>query len=104
MIIDEMKEIALFNRDGKHIFIKQLENNEIFITYQLMGSKPDDLDYIRVGYEEDGKTIKYIDPSGGPFICVDSFYLMSTKIPLTEITWDSETNKIILKFDNTLKD
>lgn len=105
MTLKDLTEISLFNRDGKHIFIKQLEINEQYIKYQLLGEKEDDLGYMSVGYSNDNgvETIKYVDPAGGPFIEVGNFYLMSDKIPLETITWDKDTNKIILTFNQSEK-
>lgn len=61
-------EIKLFNRDGADLYLKNCDVN-------LWELNVDDkhkyvLEFIRIGYKSDNKTIDFIDPSGGPYLSV----------------------------------
>lgn len=51
-----------YNRDHAHIWF---DDNNV-----LCSDKDYVLEYMRVGYKEDNKTVMFIDPSGGPMISV----------------------------------
>lgn len=75
---NEVKEVHLYNRYYKGLFLRQVEEG----LYQLHG--PDDaFKYMRIGYIDEGfSDIKFIDPDGGPMLCVG------------EYVWDSVITKI----------
>ena len=61
-------KIKLFNRDGADLYLENCDVNlwklSVDDKYKYV------LEYIRVGYETDNKTINFIDPSGGPYLSV----------------------------------
>jgi len=59
-----MKKIKLPNRYNANIWLEHIDAD----LWQLKSTDPSELNYMRVGYEDDNKTIAFIDPSGGPFI------------------------------------
>lgn len=61
-------KIKLYNRDGADLY---LENCDVNLWKLSVDDKHKYvLGYIRVGYENDNKTINFIDPSGGPYLSV----------------------------------
>lgn len=62
-----MNEIPLFNRHGNKVYLEQKENN----IYYLRGEK-DALMAIGVTFYVSPNNIIAIDPSGGPYISVES--------------------------------
>lgn len=62
-----MNEIPLFNRHGNKVYLEQKENN----IYYLRG---DEEALMAVGVTFDGSpdNITAVDPSGGPYISVES--------------------------------
>ena len=106
MKLQDLTEIQLFNRYGKHLYLKQntekLEGENPILEYKLCGEKSDDLMYIRYGYNND-ETIEYIDPEGGPMIMVNNFYLLSESYKLMKIEM-TENNEFILTFEKTKKE
>ena len=54
-----MEQAKYHNRYGDEIIFKKINENQI----EMIGGQ-----YYRTGYNEDGKSIMFIDPSGGPFI------------------------------------
>lgn len=71
---NEVKEIPLFNRYYKGLYLCQVDED----LYQLHG--PDDaFKYMRIGYiDKDFSDIKFIDPDGGPMLCVGGYVLENT--------------------------
>ena len=71
---NEVKEIPLFNRYYKGLFLRQVDEG----LYQLHG--PDEVfKYMRIGYIDEGFSgIKFIDPDGGPMLCVGGPVLENT--------------------------
>ena len=64
-----MKErIDLYNRYKANIWLQHIDED----LWKLSSSNPEDLQYMRVIYNEDNKGIFAIDPSGGPFLSVGS--------------------------------
>lgn len=56
-----MENAKYINRYGDEIIFKEINENQI----EMIGGQ-----YYRTGYNEDGKSIMFVDPSGGPFIQV----------------------------------
>ena len=50
-----------YNRHGDTIVFEKLDDN----TIKMSG-----FEYFRTGYNKDENCIEFIDPAGGPFICV----------------------------------
>jgi len=74
-----MNKIKLHNRYNANIWIEHIDKD----LWQLKSEKTEDLEYLRVGYEDDNKTINFIDPSGGPFMSVG--YQFNKEYKLAEI-------------------
>lgn len=66
-----MERIRLFNRDGADLFLVHNEE-ERFWHLEVDNGHKYVLNFLRIGYAEDNKTINFIDPSGGPMIYVGS--------------------------------
>jgi len=85
-----MERIRLFNRDGADLFL--VSNPEgTFWHFDVDDDHMYILEYMRVGYTEDNKTIDFIDPSGGPMVYVGSKF--DNYIVDRIIDW----NKIVLR-------
>lgn len=71
---NEVKEIPLFNRYYKGLYLRQVDED----LYQLHG--PDDaFKYMRIGYiDKEFSDINFIDPDGGPMLCVGGYVLENT--------------------------
>lgn len=63
-------EIKLINRDGADL--RLVSEDEKLWKFQVDEKHNYVLEYIRVGYEKDNKTIYMIDPSGGPYLAIGS--------------------------------
>lgn len=74
-----MNKIKLHNRYNANIWIEHIDED----LWQLRSEKPEDLEFLRVGYEDDNKTINFVDPSGGPFMSVG--YQFNEEYKLAEI-------------------
>lgn len=61
-----MKEIKLFNRDGANL--KLVSEDSKLWKFQVDDKHSWVLEYMRMGFENDNKTISFIDPSGGPYL------------------------------------
>ena len=63
--------LKLYNRDGADL---RLVSNQDQSEWHFEVDDEHDyvLNYMRVGYLEDNKTIDFVDPSGGPMIYVGS--------------------------------
>lgn len=55
------------NRYNSNIYLSQVKDK----TYKLDSTDKDDLQYLRIIYNND-KSIYAVDPSGGPFLSIDS--------------------------------
>ena len=60
--------INLPNRDGALLTL--VSEDEKLWNFEVDDEHKYVLEYMRVGYMEDNKTIDFVDPSGGPFIRV----------------------------------
>lgn len=74
-----MNKIKLHNRYNANIWIEHIDAD----LWQLRSEKPEDLEFLRIGYENDNKTINFVDPSGGPFMSVG--YQFNEEYKLAEI-------------------
>lgn len=81
-----MEKISLPNRYGDDVYLEHVNDN----YWELHCN-----DYYRVIYDEDYTAIKAIDPSGGPFLAVD------TKIQNKKITGIMPGKVLILEDDKT---
>jgi hypothetical protein len=61
-------EIKLYNRDGADL--RLVSDDELLWRFKVDKEHLYVLEYIRVGYMEDNKTIDMIDPSGGPYLSI----------------------------------
>ena len=85
-----MERIRLFNRDGANLFL--VSNPEgTFWHFDVDDDHMYILEYMRIGYAEDNKTIDFIDPSGGPMVHIGSQF--DNYIVDRIIDW----NKIVLR-------
>lgn len=66
-----MEQIRLFNRDGADLFLVNNDNDR-FWHLEVDDQHNYVLNYMRIGYSENDNIIDFIDPSGGPMICVGS--------------------------------
>ena len=74
-----MNKIKLHNRYNANIWIEHIDAD----LWQLRSEKPEDIEFLRIGYENDNKTINFVDPSGGPFMSVG--YQFNEEYKLAEI-------------------
>lgn len=65
---NSMKKVDLFNRDGATLKLVS-EDGKVWV-FDVDEKHNYVLEYMRVGYGDDMKTIAFVDPSGGPFISV----------------------------------
>ena len=66
-----MERIRLFNRDGADLFLVN-NDDERYWHFEVDDNHKYVIEFMRVGYLEDYKTIDFVDPSGGPMIYVGS--------------------------------
>lgn len=59
--------LQYLNRYNSNIYLSQVKDK----TYKLDSTDKDDLQYLRIIYNND-KSIYAVDPSGGPFLSIDS--------------------------------
>lgn len=85
-----MKKIDLFNRDGATLKLVS-EDGKVW-TFDVDKKHNYVLEYIRVGYEDDRKTIAFVDPSGGPFINVG--YKLPNDLIVKSIVWNKRIQLI----------
>ena len=88
-------KVSYYNRYGDNIIFEEKENNEIHMSGFNM-------EWIRYGWSnEDKNRITMVDPSGGPYITINSnlgLYFGDKKQRLVEsIIIDNENNKVIFK-------
>ncbi len=65
---EEIHEIKLFNRDGADL--KLISEDEKLWKFTVDDKHNYVLQYIRIGFELDNKTICMVDPSGGPCLTI----------------------------------
>ena len=75
-----MKKIKLDNRYNANIWLEHIDED----LWQLKSESPEDLQYMRLIYEED-KSIFAIDPSGGPFLSLGTIVGFEEKYIIDEI-------------------
>ncbi len=77
-----MKEIKLFNRDGANLKLVSEDGN--LWELQVDDEHKYILEYMRMGFESDNKTINMIDPSGGPYLSkgqrLNKYYIIDSII------------------------
>lgn len=78
-------EIILPNRDGANL--KLVSQDGKCWGFQVDESHKYVLEYMRIAYENDNKTIYFIDPSGGPMI-IRNHYLFDTHYFVDAIIFD----------------
>ena len=61
-----MKKIRLYNRDGADMFL--VSNDENWWKFEIDKKHEYCLEYMRIGYGEENKSIYMVDPSGGPYL------------------------------------
>jgi len=66
-----MERIRLFNRDGADLFLVH-NDDERYWHFEVDAKHQYVLNFMRLGYTEDNKTIDFVDPSGGPMVYVGS--------------------------------
>ena len=76
-----MEKIKLDNRYNASIWLEHIDED----LWQLKSQKPEDLQYMRVIYEKDNKSIYAIDPSGGPFLSIGTIVGFEEKYIIDEI-------------------
>lgn len=90
-----MKKIFnLYNRYNEKVFLEQITGNKFKLVY------PKD-SLLRVIYSEDNKTIMAVDPSGGPFLCIN--YIVEDNLKVSKIEQQNSDFIIILKTYDTYK-
>lgn len=88
----KLRKFLLLGRYGEKRFLKEVEPS----IFKLTG---EDLEYMRVIFSEDGKSIEAIDPSGGPFIGTNSF-ILNKKLYVKGITIDKDTQDFLIHTEN----
>ena len=66
-----MERIRLFNRDGADLFLVH-NDDERYWHFEVDAKHQYVLNFMRLGYTDDNKTIDFVDPSGGPIVYVGS--------------------------------
>lgn len=61
-----MNEIKLYNRDGANLKLVPCDEN--LWKFEVDDNHKYILQYMRLGFEKDNKTISFVDPSGGPYL------------------------------------
>lgn len=85
----------IFGRSGHSCTLTKLNRKRYLLSFVLP--------YIRCGYGEDTETIEYVDPSGGPFISVDtSLKEYNTKLPdkkISSIRWALDGKYYVIEIE-----
>ena len=76
-----MEKIKLHNRYHSDIWLEHIGNDLWYIN----SKSEEDLNYMRIIYNEDNKSIYAIDPSGGPFLSVGTIVGFEEKYIIDEI-------------------
>jgi len=77
----KINNIKLYNRYGAKLWLEHINED----LWQLKADNPEDLEYMRVIYEDDNKSIHAIDPSGGPYLSLRTIVGFEEKYIIDEI-------------------
>lgn len=76
-----MNKIKLDNRYNANIWLEHIDKD----LWELKSQKPEDLQYMRIIFEDDNKSVYAIDPSGGPFLSINTIVGFEEKYIVKEI-------------------
>ena len=76
-----MNKIKLDNRYNANIWLEHIDKD----LWELKSQKPEDLQYMRFIYEDDNKSVYAVDPSGGPFLSINTIVGFEEKYIVKEI-------------------
>lgn len=76
-----MNKIKLDNRYSANIWLEHIDKD----LWELKSQKPEDLQYMRIIFEDDNKSVYAIDPSGGPFLSINTIVGFEEKYIVKEI-------------------
>lgn len=86
-----MYTINLPNRDNANLML--ISEDEKTWTFKVDKNHDYIFEYMRVGYEDDKKTIYFIDPSGGPFLHIN-YTIDGTNYCIDKIEYSDNKFKI----------
>lgn len=75
-----MNKIKLDNRYNANLWLEHIDED----LWQLKSEDPEDLQYMRIIYEDD-KSVYAVDPSGGPFLSINTIVGFKEKYIIDEI-------------------
>ena len=76
-----MNKIKLDNRYSANIWLEHIDKD----LWELKSQKPEDLQYMRIIFEDDNKSVYAVDPSGGPFLSINTIVGFEEKYMVKEI-------------------
>lgn len=76
-----MNKIKLDNRYNANIWLEHIDKD----LWELKSQKPEDLQYMRIIFEDDNKSVYAVDPSGGPFLSIGTIVGIEEKYIIKEI-------------------
>ena len=76
-----MNKIKLDNRYNVNIWLEHIDKD----LWELKSQKPEDLQYMRIIFEDDNKSVYAVDPSGGPFLSIGTIVGFEEKYIVKEI-------------------
>lgn len=76
-----MNKIKLDNRYSANIWLEHIDKD----LWELKSQKPEDLQYMRIIFEDDNKSVYAVDPSGGPFLSIGTIVGFEEKYIVKEI-------------------
>ena len=76
-----MNKIKLDNRYNANIWLEHIDKD----LWELKSQKPEDLQYMRIIFEDDNKSVYAVDPSGGPFLSIGTIVGFEDKYIVKEI-------------------
>jgi hypothetical protein len=76
-----MNKIKLDNRYSANIWLEHIDKD----LWELKSQKPEDLQYMRIIFEDDNKSVYAVDPSGGPFLSINTIVGFEEKYIVKEI-------------------
>jgi len=76
-----MNKIKLDNRYNANIWLEHIDKD----LWELKSQKPEDLQYMRIIFEDDNKSVYAVDPSGGPFLSIGTIVGFEEKYIVKEI-------------------
>jgi hypothetical protein len=76
-----MNKIKLDNRYNANIWLEHIDKD----LWELKSQKPEDLQYMRIIFEDDNKSVYAVDPSGGPFLSINTIVGFEEKYIVKEI-------------------